>query len=174
MSSNRRASFPVNVLRRSPRRRTKTPSVNELPKKCSEYTRSLFLLHLYVLVSSNVVNLMFWSLAVDANYRDAALWSCIVVPSSLLGLISVNETVVEWRHFVLYFDDDGFRLPWKTSTVWTTLLRLPKIGSCGFECLVIKLVTLSVFHIKIPFYYNDLWTKSFVEWYSLFDLTLHG
>ena len=73
MSSNRRASFPVNVLRRSPRRRTKTPSVNELPKKFSEYMRSLFLLRLYVVVSSNVVNLMFRLLAVDANYRDAAL-----------------------------------------------------------------------------------------------------
>lgn len=46
--------------------------------------RSLFLLRLYVVVSSNVVNLMFWLLAVDANYWDAALWSSIVVPSSLL------------------------------------------------------------------------------------------
>ena len=35
MSSNRRTSFP-NALRRSPRRRTKTPSVNELSKKCSK------------------------------------------------------------------------------------------------------------------------------------------
>ena len=28
-----------------------------------------------------------------------------------INIIRVNETVVEWRHFVLYFDDDGFKLP---------------------------------------------------------------
>lgn len=36
MSSNRRVSMPVNAVRRSPRRRTKTPSVNELSRKCSK------------------------------------------------------------------------------------------------------------------------------------------
>ena len=39
-------------------------------------------------------------------------YCCAVFSSSLLGsIIRVNETVVEWRHFVLYFDDDGFKLP---------------------------------------------------------------
>ena len=38
-------------------------------------------------------------------------YCCAVFSSSLLGSIGVNETVVEWRHFVLYFDDDGFKLP---------------------------------------------------------------
>lgn len=144
MSSNRRASFPVNVLRRSPRRRTKTPSVNELPKKCSEYMRSLFLWRLYVVVSSNVVNLMFWLLAVDANYRDAALWSSIVLPSSLLcwdqlgltkpllsgGILSYTSTMMALSYLEIHF---YYNL--KTSMVSTTLLRLAKIGSCGFESL---------------------------------------
>ena len=38
-------------------------------------------------------------------------YCCAVFSSSLLESIRVNETVVEWRHFVLYFDDDGFKLP---------------------------------------------------------------
>lgn len=79
--------------------------------------RSLFLLRLYVVVSSNVVNLMFWLLAVDANYRDAALWSSIVLPSSLLcwdqlgltkpllsgGILSYTSTMMALSYLEIHF-----------------------------------------------------------------------
>lgn len=89
--------------------------------------RSLFLLRLYVVVSSNVVHLMFWLLAVDANYRDAALWSSIVVPSSLLlcwdqlgltkpllsgGILSYTSTMMALSYLEIdfYYIEDVYGL----------------------------------------------------------------
>ena len=46
MSSNRRVSMPVNAVRRSPRRRTKTPSLNELSRKCSKWSKIASSMHL--------------------------------------------------------------------------------------------------------------------------------
>lgn len=88
MSSNRRASFPVNALRRSPRRRTKTPSVNELSKKCSKWHRTTSFICRLTFASTksrvpmpldakeaNVVNLSLISFVLSFTTVDMSLFS---------------------------------------------------------------------------------------------------
>lgn len=161
MSSNRRVSMPVNAVRRSPRRRTKTPSVNELSRKCSKWNKNASLMHLlkFVSIESRAPTL------VDAKDAYGVNFFCFGVYGRGHEFV-FTKRLGSWSDFMLTSENRAL------NAITTVLLRCTfrKTDQIGVVRCMNRLKLIELLHIDLN---SQEWCFSVVR-FNRFILRRHA